>query len=204
MHTKIAFIFIPAILLIGCSPVAPPMPTAHPFSPTPTKFLPTAMMTPSPISSTPTGESSLLPALQPVTPENAENVRMLRMLQFPEFKESGFSQCSLAFNPDGRLLTGACHQSTIPIWDASSSRRVLAASLPGVLLSPFAGVPILAGFLMAVTTYVGWTPVFPHAAIVARELGIPAVVGCFNATQLLQTGDRVRVDEVSGLVEILG
>ncbi|WP_252496550.1 PEP-utilizing enzyme, partial [Escherichia coli] len=27
-----------------------------------------------------------------------------------------------------------------------------------------------------------------HAAIIARELGIPAVVGCGNATQILQDG----------------
>jgi pyruvate,water dikinase len=71
--------------------------------------------------------------------------------------------------------------------------------------------------LVAVTTNVGWTPLFPrlaavvtdvgaplsHAAIVARELGIPAVVGCFNATTLLVTGDRVRVDGARGTVEIL-
>ena len=37
----------------------------------------------------------------------------------------------------------------------------------------------------------------------ARELGIPAVVGCFNATSLLKTGDRVRVDGGAGTVEIL-
>jgi len=42
-----------------------------------------------------------------------------------------------------------------------------------------------------------------NAAIVARELGIPAVVGCGNATMLLKTGDRVRVDGGSGTVEIL-
>jgi pyruvate,water dikinase len=42
-----------------------------------------------------------------------------------------------------------------------------------------------------------------HAAIVARELGIPAVVGCGNATTLLHTGDRVRVDGGRGIVEIL-
>ena len=33
-----------------------------------------------------------------------------------------------------------------------------------------------------------------HAAIVARELGIPAVVGCGSATTRLHTGDRVRVE----------
>jgi len=71
--------------------------------------------------------------------------------------------------------------------------------------------------LLAVTTNVGWTPLFPraaavvtdigaplaHAAIVARELGIPAVVGCGDATMRLKTGDRVRVDGGQGIVEIL-
>lgn len=71
--------------------------------------------------------------------------------------------------------------------------------------------------LVAVTTNVGWTPLFPraaavvtdvgaplsHAAIVARELGIPAVVGCGSATTRLRTGDLVRVDGGRGTVEIL-
>jgi pyruvate,water dikinase len=42
-----------------------------------------------------------------------------------------------------------------------------------------------------------------HAAIVARELGIPAVVGCGNATLRLNTGDLIRVDGSRGTVEIL-
>ena len=42
-----------------------------------------------------------------------------------------------------------------------------------------------------------------HAAIVARELGIPAVVGCGNATMRLHTGDRIRVDGSHGTVEVL-
>jgi phosphoenolpyruvate synthase/pyruvate phosphate dikinase len=71
--------------------------------------------------------------------------------------------------------------------------------------------------LVAVTTNVGWTLLFPraaavatdvgaplsHAAIVARELGIPAVVGCVNATRRLKTGDRVRVDGARGVAEII-
>ena len=71
--------------------------------------------------------------------------------------------------------------------------------------------------LVTSITNVGWTPFFPrlaaivtdvgaplsHAAIVAREMGIPAVVGCGNATTLLKTGDRVRVDGGRGTVEIL-
>ena len=42
-----------------------------------------------------------------------------------------------------------------------------------------------------------------HSSIVAREYGIPAVVGCGNATMRLKTGDRVRVDGGRGVVEIL-
>ncbi|HEY9469559.1 MAG TPA: PEP/pyruvate-binding domain-containing protein [Propionibacteriaceae bacterium] len=72
--------------------------------------------------------------------------------------------------------------------------------------------------LVTTITNVGWTPLFPraaavitdvgaplsHAAIVARELGIPAVVGCGNATMRLRTGDLVRVDGTAGTVEVLG
>lgn len=57
-------------------------------------------------------------------------------------------------------------------------------------------------FLVTVSTNIGWTPLFSraaaivtdvgapfsHAAIVARELGIPAVIGCCNATMHLQSG----------------
>jgi pyruvate,water dikinase len=71
--------------------------------------------------------------------------------------------------------------------------------------------------LVTTLTNIGWTPLFPrlaaivtdlgaplsHAAIVARELGIPAVVGCGDATMRLKTGDRVRVDGGKGLVDIL-
>ena len=68
--------------------------------------------------------------------------------------------------------------------------------------------------LVTAMTDISWTPLFPrlgavvtdvgaplsHAAIVARELGIPAVVGCGDATLRLQTGDRVRVDGGRGIV----
>jgi len=71
--------------------------------------------------------------------------------------------------------------------------------------------------LVAVTTNVGWTPIFPraaavvtdigaplsHAAVVARELGIPAVVGCGNATMLLKTGDLIHVDGGAGTIKVL-
>ncbi len=42
-----------------------------------------------------------------------------------------------------------------------------------------------------------------HAAIVAREFGLPAVVGCPQATRKIKNGMRVRVDGASGEVEIL-
>ncbi|ALG14684.1 PEP/pyruvate-binding domain-containing protein [Kibdelosporangium phytohabitans] len=72
--------------------------------------------------------------------------------------------------------------------------------------------------LVTTVTNIGWTPLFPraaavvtdigaplsHAAIVARELGIPAVVGCGNATSALSTGDRIRVDAGKGTVTRLG
>ncbi len=42
-----------------------------------------------------------------------------------------------------------------------------------------------------------------HAAIVAREVGIPAVVGTVDATKRIRTGDRIRVDGTNGEVLIL-
>ena len=71
--------------------------------------------------------------------------------------------------------------------------------------------------LVTTVTNIGWTPIFPraaavvtdvgaplsHAAIVARELGIPAVVGCGNATMRLRSGEWVRVDGSNGTIEVL-
>lgn len=68
--------------------------------------------------------------------------------------------------------------------------------------------------LVTTATNIGWTPLFPkaaaiitdlgaplsHAAIVARELGIPAVVGCGTATTELKTGDWVIVNDSIGVV----
>nr|WP_255688202.1 PEP-utilizing enzyme [Tepidanaerobacter sp. GT38] len=87
-----------------------------------------------------------------------------------------------------------------------------------ILNAPEEGEKLQPGeILVATTTNVGWTPLFPkaaaiitdigaplsHAAIVARELGIPAVVGCGNATLRLKTGDKVMVDGGQGIVHIL-
>src|SRR5919202_994253 len=43
-----------------------------------------------------------------------------------------------------------------------------------------------------------------HPAVVAREFGIPAVVGTGNAGERIKTGDVVRVNGATGVVEILG
>ena len=70
--------------------------------------------------------------------------------------------------------------------------------------------------LVTRATNIGWTVAFhkvsaivtdigaplSHAAIVAREFGIPAVVGCRNATTVLKTGDTVTVDGENGTVVI--
>jgi phosphohistidine swiveling domain-containing protein len=72
--------------------------------------------------------------------------------------------------------------------------------------------------LVCPVTAPSWGPVFPkiaaavsdiggmmsHAAIIAREYGMPAVVGTGHATKLIKTGDRVRVDGDNGVVTIVG
>ena len=62
-----------------------------------------------------------------------------------------------------------------------------------------------------------WTPLFvsikglvtevgglmTHGAVIAREYGLPAVVGIENATELIKDGQRIRVHGTEGYVEIL-
>ncbi len=42
-----------------------------------------------------------------------------------------------------------------------------------------------------------------HGAVIAREYGLPAVVGVENATKLIKDGQRIRVNGIVGHVEIL-
>lgn len=72
--------------------------------------------------------------------------------------------------------------------------------------------------LVARFTDPGWTPLFGHAgalvmevggqmthgSVIAREIGIPAVVAVDGATSKLRTGDRVRVDGDHGWVTVVG
>jgi rifampicin phosphotransferase len=61
--------------------------------------------------------------------------------------------------------------------------------------------PTLVPSAAAIITEVG-APL-SHAAIVARQLGIPEVVGCGGATMRLRSGDMVLVDGGHGAVTIL-
>jgi rifampicin phosphotransferase len=83
-----------------------------------------------------------------------------------------------------------------------------------VIVEP-AGASLEPGeILVAPSTDPGWTPLFltagglvmemggpmSHGAIVAREYGIPAVVGVSDATELIETGRRITVDGSAGEV----
>jgi pyruvate,water dikinase len=71
--------------------------------------------------------------------------------------------------------------------------------------------------LIAPITDPGWMPLFigvaavvadmggelSHTMIVARDLGIPAVVGAVGATSIIRTGDLVEVDGSTGTVRIV-
>jgi pyruvate,water dikinase len=80
------------------------------------------------------------------------------------------------------------------------------------------GAQLLPGeILVAPSTDPGWTPLFltagglvmemgganSHGAVVAREYGIPAVVGVPNATLLITNGQRIAVDGSAGTVNVL-
>jgi len=60
---------------------------------------------------------------------------------------------------------------------------------------------VLYGKIIAVVTDAGGT--VSHPAVLAREYGIPAVVGTSVGTSTIRTGQRIRVDGNTGIVEIL-
>jgi pyruvate,water dikinase len=61
---------------------------------------------------------------------------------------------------------------------------------------------VLYSKIIAVVTDAGGT--VSHPAVLAREYGIPAVVGTSTGTYDIKSGDRLRVDGTAGVVEILG
>jgi pyruvate,water dikinase len=86
-----------------------------------------------------------------------------------------------------------------------------------VLLDPHGASLAPGEILVCPATDPGWTPLFlaagglvmevgglmTHGAVVAREYGIPAVVGVHDATTRLRTGQRIRVDGSTGRIELL-
>ena len=118
--------------------------------------------------------------------------------------------------PDGAVLTPASSDpnklSGFPgaVGEVEGVVRRLDRPEDGHLLQP-------GEILVTSTTNVGWTPLFPragaivtdvgaplsHAAIVARELGIPAVVGTGDATRRLRDGETVLVNGGEGWVRRL-
>lgn len=139
---------------------------------------------------------------------------------FPPVIRGRFDPFTWTKNPERRLDYYDATAPTVQRADSETLQGYAGAAgrVEGrvrFLHSPEEGEQLQPGeILVASTTNVGWTPLFPkvaaiitdvgaplsHAAIVARELGIPAVVGCGNATTRLKTGDRVIVDGGQGRV----
>jgi pyruvate,water dikinase len=109
---------------------------------------------------------------------------------------------------------------------AEESEGVLAGSpvSPGVVegrvrvvLDPHAAQLAPGEILVCPGTDPAWTPLFlvagglvmemgglmTHGSVVAREYGIPAVVGVTRVSERLRTGQRVRVDGTAGRVTVL-
>jgi pyruvate,water dikinase len=150
--------------------------------------------------------------------------RKLRGLpNYPSFISGAFNPFTWSKNPNRRIDFYDSHRSDYLDEDPSiitgnpgsgglfeGTVRVINALDEGHLLQQ-------GEILVTSTTNIGWTPLFPraaavvtdigmplaHAAIVAREIGIPAVVGCGTATKRLKTGDRVMVDGDQGVVKLL-
>jgi len=86
-----------------------------------------------------------------------------------------------------------------------------------VVLTPDKNLKLNQEIMVAKQTDPGWGILFPsigglivekgsmlsHSAIVAREMGIPAVIGVKNATKIFKNGDRVRLDGTKGTIELL-
>ena len=72
-----------------------------------------------------------------------------------------------------------------------------------ILVAPFTSTSwtLVFGRIAAAVTYAG--RVMCHAAIIAREYGLPAVLGTGSATKQIATGDRIRVDGDNGVVTVL-
>jgi len=87
-----------------------------------------------------------------------------------------------------------------------------------VVERPDSDLKLQGEIMVARQTDPGWTVLFPlisglivekgsmlsHSAIVAREMGIPCIVGVKNAMSILKDGDRIAMNGASGQIRILG
>jgi phosphoenolpyruvate synthase/pyruvate phosphate dikinase len=120
---------------------------------------------------------------------------------------------------DGEVIAGTYRRDDVPA-GALVGLPVSAGTIEGrarVILD-IAQADLEAGDIL-VTAYTdpSWTPLFvainglvtevgglmTHGAVIAREYGLPAVVGVAQATQLIRDGQRIRVHGTDGYVEIL-
>jgi rifampicin phosphotransferase len=123
------------------------------------------------------------------------------------------------FTSDGEVVTGTYRRGDVPA-GALTGLPVSAGTVEGrarVILD-MAEADLEAGDIL-VTAYTdpSWTPAFvaikslvtevgglmTHGAVIAREYGLPAVVGVEHATRLIRDGQRIRVHGTDGYVEIL-
>ncbi|MBO3676192.1 rifamycin-inactivating phosphotransferase [Streptomyces sp. NEAU-YJ-81] len=120
---------------------------------------------------------------------------------------------------DGEALTGAYRRDDAPA-GALIGLPVSAGTIEGrarVILD-MAQADLEAGdILVTAFTDPSWSPLFvgiaglvtevgglmTHGAVIAREYGLPAVVGVERATRLIRDGQRIRVHGTDGYVEIL-
>ncbi|HEX5402579.1 MAG TPA: rifamycin-inactivating phosphotransferase [Pseudonocardiaceae bacterium] len=120
---------------------------------------------------------------------------------------------------DGEAVTGAYRRDDVPA-GALTGLPVSAGTVEGrarVILD-MAQADLAAGDILVTTfTDPSWSPLFvgiaglvtevggqmTHGAVIAREYGLPAVVGVQGATQLIQDGQRIRVYGTDGYVELL-
>jgi pyruvate,water dikinase len=123
------------------------------------------------------------------------------------------------FTSEGEVVTGSYRRADVPA-GALVGLAVSAGTIEGRarVIHDMAEADLEAGDIV-VTTYTdpSWTPLFvaiaglvtevgglmTHGAVIAREYGLPAVVGVVHATQLIGDGQRIRVNGTDGFVEIL-
>ncbi|MET0908528.1 MAG: rifamycin-inactivating phosphotransferase [Ilumatobacteraceae bacterium] len=120
---------------------------------------------------------------------------------------------------DGEALTGAYRRDDPPA-GALVGLPVSAGVVEGRarVITDIADADVEAGdILVTVHTDPSWSPLFvaisglvtevgglmTHGAVVAREYGLPAVVGVEHATRLIEDGQRIRVNGTDGYVEIV-